>query len=140
MAIETFPWDEIRNPISIKVRDKASVVRTKFEGGYEHTRARNTSIPKQFELFWNAMEASDWMALLKFFRARHGGAEAFYWQFPIGIYGEPTDISEAGFESEIEVGFGEGPIFLVQFVNDELEQEYLNADRWRMTVVLEEIF
>ena len=45
MAYETFLWDEIGYPGEFKILDKASVIRTKFEGGYEHTSARNTSIP-----------------------------------------------------------------------------------------------
>lgn len=149
MSYETFPTT-IRNPSRMRPMDVASTVRVEFEGGYKETRARHTRILKVFELEWDHLPADEYLAFLEFWRARNGASEAFYWQFPLEMYGEPgwgghdTDPPDSGsgtgFESEVDVGWGEGPKFLVRFLEDELHQEYSTEyDRWTVRVRLETV-
>ena len=130
--------------------DVSSTVRVEFEGGYKETRARHTRIVKIFEVEWDSLPTSEYLALLEFWRARNGGADAFYWQFPLEMYGEPgwggydadppDSSSGSGYETDYEVGWGEGPKFLVRFLDDELEQTYSTEyDRWSVRVRMETV-
>lgn len=149
MAIETFPWDTIGYPTDIKVRDKANVLSSKFHGAYRQTRGKNTRKIKLFETIWDSMTAGQWLALIAFFRTMGGGAEAFYWQYPVEIgygypgYGQPNvEESAAGFDTIIEVGYGESPIFLVRFAEEteeELKQEYVPLNRWKVAATFEQV-
>ena len=67
---------------------------------------------KQFRLTWPGMEAANWLALVEFWRSCHGPADAFYFEFPVDLYGSPSyggeNIGEPddGFDTDYEVGFG----------------------------------
>lgn len=141
-----FPWDEIGYPATLIERDTASTLKTPFEAGYVQTRARFTRIPRSWEMEWPLMTTAEMLALLAFFRARGGAAEAFLWPYPLGVFGVPAygGLPEAapspyGYDTETVVGYGEGPTFLVRFAQDELERRRVTHNWWWCKVALEEV-
>ena len=141
MAYETFPIETVGYPSRMRVKDLAPVYSTPYEG-YEQTGMAVTRIRKEFEVTYERMESDQWIALVEFYHTVHGGADAFYWQFPIGVYGSESGYGMGGYGEGGygEGGYGEGPVFLVRFVGDELEQEYSTEyDRWAVRTVLREV-
>ncbi len=74
-------WPSIENPSRIVEGHFKAQVRTEFEGGYVHTRARHTRSRKWFKIFWDLMPYADLATLLTFFDANLGGT--FNWTHPI---------------------------------------------------------
>ena len=102
---------------------------------------------KAFGMVWHVMTAPEWLALVEFWRSVYGSADAFYWEFPVELYGspgyggygglEPDD----GFDADQDVGYGAGPIFTVKFVGNELPQKYRTTvpGRWRVETTIREV-
>jgi len=93
------------------------------------------------------MTFEQWLALVEFWRSVNGSANGFYWEFPLEMYDVGAfggdDMGEedpGGWDSEGEgMGFGAGPVFLVQFLDDRLPQKYKHVDRWIVNTTILEI-
>ncbi len=139
--LETWDWSVIEPPSALKLVPVTSTVVASSEAGYDATRPRWTRNRMKVLMEWS--EAEGWMgpasfdALLNFFWSQKGQARPFYFQLPVGLYGYPPPYGggvEPGgsgpFNSELEVGFGEGPVWIVRFTQDELPLKHLFPNRW----------
>ena len=122
MTIEYFP-STIRNPIGLIPRDLAEIIEDEFQAGYSQTAPAATGIPKEFELAYK-VPTDEYLDFVEFYRARHGGAEEFFWQWPLDGFGLPGyggiggEEDPTGFDTHPlarDVAIGEGPFFLVKF-------------------------
>jgi len=144
--VDYFPWQSIGWATGLSITELAQTIRHEYPG-YTATRAKATKMQKRFALSWSAMSSDQWLALITFWRSQNGGANGFYFEFPLSLYGagsfggvdgaEPAD----GFDAERGWGFGDGPTFLVRFENDELPQQYLTAfpGYWAVSTTLIEV-
>lgn len=141
MSYETWDWTDIEPPSALKIAPVTSTVVTSSEAGYDTTRPRWTRNRMKIVLEWSGTEGmmgpASFSALLDFFWRQRGQALPFYFQLPIGLYGFPGaygGVAEpAGtdpFDSELEVGFGQGPIWLVRFTQDELPFKFIFPNYW----------
>lgn len=144
---DTFSWDDAGMANDIEVEDICHTVKHQYGGGYNASRAGATKMQKRFKVTWEFMTGAQWLYLVEFWRNQFGSANAFYWEFPNGVYGspgyggygglEPDD----GFDADIDTGFGGGPAFTVKFEENSLVQKYIpgTANRWRVQVSLLEV-
>jgi len=147
MAYETFPWSSIDIPNGIEVTEHCHTIKHAYGGGYMASRARSTRMQKRFTPIWHAMTAASWVELTTFWRTVSGSADAFYWQFPVGIYGVSgwggveVDNPPAGWDADEAIGWGDGPIFLARFEEDSLVQKYDERlpNRWAVSVAILEL-
>ena len=129
MTIKTFPHDDIGNPSYVYPTDICHSHSDDFGGGYQASRLESGKMQKLFDVVWPQMSSAQWLALVVFWRSV-GNAKAFYWQFPVGIYGSPGFGGygglepEDGFDADQPVGAGEGPIFTAKFVDPKLPQRF----------------
>jgi hypothetical protein len=144
---EVFPWDSIELPNGMEITEFSHTVKHNYQG-YSVSRATTTKVQKQFTLTWNAIDSASWLKVVEFWRLVHGNADAFYFQFPVGIYGvsgyggeATTDDLPYGFESEYDFGYGSGAVFLVTFVEDNLKQKWVpsGVNRWKMQITVREV-
>ena len=143
----TFPWSTIGHDrdMSIQIDEICNTLRTNYGAGYIATRARTTKMQKMFDIKWKVMERPNWLALLTFWRSVHGSADAFYFQYPeefydTGGYGG-SDVGDEPADGFDGTPYGEGSIFLVRFVNDNLPQTVL-VDKgmyWEVSATLQEV-
>lgn len=147
---ETFPT--IEAPTRIRITDTWPSVKTDYEGGYEETRAQHTRKLKTFEVEWrNNLATEDLLDFLEFWR-EHGSVYAFYWQFPLEMYGYGGFGGAAADEDDWIEGFGgvddgfggagmgEGPILFVRFAEDTFQHEYNQEwERWNVRVRMKEV-
>lgn len=147
MAYETFPWTTIDIPTGMEIVDHSHTIKHAYGGVYMAKRAQATLIQKEFKPSWKAMTSSSWIALTEFWRLVSGSADFFYWQFPASIYGGTgwggVDVSDApaGWDSEQDLGWGGGPIFLASFVEDSISQQYLIdfPNHWAVGITILEV-
>lgn len=143
---EIFPVTKL--PSGINVVDRVYGLASEFEGGYKQTRKETNRVTKRFEPFWNVtLDPDQWFAFLVFFRAR-GTWDAWHWTFPLEMYGLPgyggfsqaVDDGSGYGQSKTPAGYGEGPVLLVRFVEQEFRQEYSTEFRkWSVATVLETV-
>ncbi len=137
----TWNWDSIDAPSGIKVIPVTSTIITPSEAGYDTCRPRWTRNRMKIVLEWSGSEGmmspASFNALLEFFWNRRGPALPFYFQVPVGLYGSPDGYSgEADpsgldpFDTEVDVGYGEGPVYLVRFTQEELPFRFLFPNHW----------
>jgi hypothetical protein len=147
MALSTWNWDDFGRPISMDPTDICHTISHQYGGGYDASRPAATKMQKAFAFGWNNMSTAQWLAFVEFWRSVRGNANAFYWPFPIELYGapgyggygglEPSD----GFDADIEVGYGEGPIFTTKFISPELPQKWKSRtyNRWIVSTAVREV-
>ena len=157
MTIQTFSWDDVGMANAIEVTEVCHSIRHSY-AAYSAARKTSGRIQKQFKVTWSSMSPSEWLALIEFWRSVRN-VEAFYWEFPIELFGSPgwggygpavygtavygTDLYGAygafdpddGFDAENDgVGFGDGPVFLAWFMEPTLPQRYRTGfQRWQVT-------
>ena len=93
------------------------------------------------------MTAAKWLNLVEFWRSVYGSANAFYFEFPMELYGSPSygglNIGEPddGFDTDEEVYYGCGAVFTVRFSEDNLPQRYnsLFPGLWAVRVPITEV-
>lgn len=147
MTILTFPWNDIGEAGDIDIIEICNTIRTPYTAGYSPSRPATTRIVKQFDVTWNRMRTFNWLYFVEFWRSVHGDADAFYFEFPIEMYdvgafgGDDMGTEDpGGWDSEGDgMGFGAGPVFLVQFSSPKLPQKYRHHNYWRMTAGFLEI-
>ena len=147
MTILTFPWDDIGPANELTVVDISRTYKTDYEGGYQATRPKTTKMPKRFTVTWNFLKNDQWLAFVEFWRSVFGSANAFYWEFPMELYdvgawdGDDMGTEDpGGWDSEGDgMGFGAGPVFLVRFGEDTLQQKYREPGYWTVAAVFDEI-
>jgi hypothetical protein len=127
--------------------DRVFGLETPFESGHSQSRAKTTRKIKLIDVSWHLIPTDEYLDLVAFFRDV-GNFDAFYWQWPLGMYGEPgfggisqTDDDGTGFgQTEQEVGYGEGLVFLMRFVEPELQAEYSTEfDRWNVATRMKQV-
>jgi hypothetical protein len=142
---EYFP-SSIRAPYALVPVDLADVVKTQFHSGHSQTRAANTGIPKRFALSWY-LPVDQYLDFVEFCRARHGAAQEFFWQWPFDGYGLPgyggigQEEDPTGFDTHplaAVVPIGEGPYFLVKFVDLPTYRLDLQTKWWFVDATIEE--
>lgn len=146
MTLMTWPWDDIGYPGEMDVTDICHTIEHTYSG-YSASRPGSTKMQKAFSMVWPIMNTDQWLALIEFWRSVYGSANAFYWEFPVTLYGspgyggygglEPPD----GFDADIDVGYGSGPIFTVKFVGNELPQRYRgnSPGYWKVEATVREV-
>lgn len=147
MTIPTFSWDNVGMADAIVVTEICNTVRTPYTAGYSASRPRTTKIVKRFDVTWNRLRTLNWLNFVEFWRSVYGDADAFYWEYPMEMYGvgafggdDMGTEDPGGWDSEGDgMGFGAGPVFLVQFVGPKLPQKYRHHEYWAMTVGFLEI-
>jgi hypothetical protein len=134
MAYDTWAWaltDDAQgvgypqrfNPKRISPLRKQSV-----EAGYTVTRPKFTKDYWIFTVGWDTLHPSGYIYLVDFFYDHRGGV-AFYFTWPVGLYGIPPQMYFADpggvspWSSEVEPGFGESPTYLCRFDMDELSAD-----------------
>jgi hypothetical protein len=104
-------------------------------------------MPKSFEMTWTSARYSEWLAMVRFWRSVYGSANAFYWQFPIELYGVGGWGGQDGFvedpggwDAEGEgFDYNEGPVFLVRFAKDSFQQQYEGPVTFGWNVGIDEV-
>lgn len=146
MALLTWSWDDIGYPDELDPTDICHTIEHPYVG-YSASRPGSTKMQKAFAMVWYRMQSDKWLALIEFWRSVHGSANAFYWEFPLELYGspgyggygglEPDD----GFDADQDTGYGSGPIFTTRFVGNELPQRFRagGPGRWRVEATLREV-
>lgn len=140
-------WDDIGYPNSLDVRDICHTIRHGYGGGYAASRPAAQKMQKYFVLTYTTMPSANWLNLIEFWRSVYGSANAFYFEFPVSLYGSPSygglNIGDPadGFDTDQEVYYGCGPVFTVRFAENELLQK---ADarypgRWQVVVPMFEV-
>jgi hypothetical protein len=130
MTISTWSWDDIGYPQKIDIIEKCHTINHAYGGGYAASRAGSHKMQKLFTLTYPGMPKANWVNLIEFWRSVYGSADAFYWEYPEGIYGSPSYGGEVigdpndGFDTDYEVGFGCGPVFTCRFAENDLIQEW----------------
>lgn len=146
MTLSTFPWDDIGYPQDLEVTDFCHTIEHDYDG-YSASRPGASKMQKAFKMTWDGMTGAQWIALVEHWRSVFGSANAFYYQFPIELYGspgyggygglEPPD----GFDADADVGYGTGPIFTVKYVGKQLPQKYKTGTpgRWHVEATVREV-
>ncbi len=146
MALLTWDWDDFGLPDSMEPTDICHTISHPYGGGYDASRPEASKMQKAFAYGWLNMSSARWLAFIEFWRSVKGNANAFYWPFPVGLYGspgyggygglEPPD----GFDADIEAGFGDGPILTVKFISNEQPQRWKNGtNRWVVNTAVREV-
>ena len=125
----SWDWDDIGYPIEIQIEEICHTISHPYGGGYAASRPASQKMRKLFTLIWPAMTAAKWLNLIEFWRSVYGSADAFYFEFPIALYGSPSyggyfigDPAD-GFDTDQEVYYGCGPVFTVRFAEPRLLQK-----------------
>lgn len=128
MALLSFPWDLIGYPTDLEITDICNSISHPYNG-YSASRATSGKIQKLFAHTW-IVTTDQWIAFVEFWRSVYGNVNAFYYQFPVELYGSPgyggyggTEPPD-GFDADQPVGYGEGPILTVRFAEKQLPQKY----------------
>lgn len=147
MTLLYFPWASLPDPQTFKVKDICHTIRHEYGGGYTASRRDGTKIQKEIYMKWDNLTGPQWLAIVEFYRSVGGSAEAFYFEFPVGLYGSPGYGGYAnleppdGFDNDAAVGYGNGPIMIARFDDDELSQEYYydHFQHWIVEATVREI-
>lgn len=142
----TWNWADVGLSAEIKVTEICHTIEHQYGGGYCASRPEADKMQKEFDINMLVMTTAQWLALVEFWRSVHGNADAFYFQFPIELYGspgyggygglEPAD----GFDADAAVGYGEGPIFLARFVDRQMPQSHLlSFNKWTAQFKIREV-
>lgn len=119
---EYFP-STIRAPYDMSPNDLAEIIEDEFQAGYSQTAPAATGIPKEVDVAFK-VPTNEYLDFVEFWRARHGGAEEFFWQWPLQGFGLPGyggiggEEDPTGFDTHPlarDVAVDEGPLFLVKF-------------------------
>lgn len=145
MSILTFPWDDVGACSGIEPYDRCFTIKDKYIG-YIASRPATTRKVKGFKVHHKMMTTEQWLALVEFWR-KVGDHDAFYWEFPIALYGVAgyggDNLGEedfGGWDTEGDgMGFGAGPVFLVQFETDILYQKHIKPFYWGVSYVVVEV-
>lgn len=116
------------------------LVKNETDAGYRYTRA---AFPKDYWTFrvgWNAISPSGYIYVMDFFHSHRGG-QLFYMEWPVALYGIPYEyyFADPGgtgiWSSETEIGYGEGPNLLVQFITEEMSASRVMGPEnyWQLT-------
>lgn len=165
MALLSWNWDDFGYDYQIDIDEICHTIEHPYGGGYAATRPEASKMQKAFMIDMLVMSSQQWINFVEFWRAVHGSADAFYFQFPSELYGspgfggfpftfgsillsgssgyggyggmEPPD----GFDADQESGYGEGPILTCKFVGNRLPQKYRSdmPNHWRVTAVVREV-
>jgi hypothetical protein len=125
----TWSWDDIGYPFALEIEEISHVISHGYGGGYMATRPASQKMQKLFKCHWPAMASANWLKLVEFWRSVYGGSDAFYWEFPMALYGVPSyggeNIGEPddGFDTDLLVGYGEPAIFTCRFAESRLPQK-----------------
>ena len=111
-------WPSIATPnLPLEEISTTSTIRSPYEAGYVNTRPRWTRARKVFVLRWNALSSSDFTTLRTFFEDTvNGGGDSFTWTQPV------TSTS-----------------YTVRFAQDNLRFSTVTSDRYKGSVILEEV-
>lgn len=75
-------WPSIIKPsIPLEEETIKAQLRTEFEAGYVHSRARDTRARTRWNLKWKSMSETDYQTLKSFFESNVGGS--FTWTHPV---------------------------------------------------------
>jgi len=147
MSLLSWDWDDIGYPQEIDITEVCHTLRHEYGGGYAATRPASQKMQKMFNLIYPGMDSANWLNLVEFWRSVYGSANAFYFEFPLGLYGTPAWGGETigdpadGFDTDQDVGFGSGAIFTVRFAEDTLPQKYnsFHPGLWAVSFSLLEV-
>lgn len=78
-----FPTLSLNSYYPIDEEREDSVIRSKFEGGYEQTRQRFTRLRRTWSLVYKTLTPADKTALDDFMVTVKGGADSFNWTHPV---------------------------------------------------------
>lgn len=115
-------FPNISEPVyPLKTKWENPVIASKAENGTVITRAKFTRIREEFTLSWNALKATEYIELKKFWRETLGGSISFHWRYP-NIHGDALSgktfvVRFASEEPTFELslpGYYEGSITLVE--------------------------
>ena len=145
MAILTFPWDDVGACSGIVPGDRCFSIHDEYTG-YKASRPTATRKVKAFKVTHRLMNTQQWLALIEFWRLV-GDHDAFYWEFPIELYGVAgyggDNLGEedpGGWDTEGDgMGFGAGPVFLVQFEGKILWQTHVKPFYWGVSYQVIEV-
>jgi len=144
---EAWDWDDIGYPAEITIEEISHSISHGYGGGYAASRAAAQKMQKLFTLVYPAMPTANWLNLLDFWRAVYGASDAFYWEFPITLYGSPSygglnigDPSD-GFDTDQEVYYGCGAVFTCRFAESKLMQKVTarHPGRWLVNIPILEV-
>ena len=125
----SWDWDDIGYPQEIQIEEICHTISHAYGGGYAASRPASQKMQKLFTLTWPAMTAAQCLNLIEFWRSVYGSADAFFWEFPVSLYGAPAygglNIGDPadGFDTDQEVGYGDPAWFTVRFAEDRLPQK-----------------
>ena len=125
---DTWSWTDIGMASNIKVVEQGVKITHPYGKGYRSSRSGTSRILKDFVLIYDAATNAQWLKLVEFWRSQFG--TAFYWEYPVEIYGAggyggyAGIVPDDGFTAVIDTGAGGGPSFLVEFEGDSLPQRY----------------
>ena len=140
-------WDDIEYPREIEITEICHTISHKYGGGYAASRPASQKMQKHFKLVFPAISSTSWLNLIEFWRSVYGSANAFFWEFPVALYGSPAyggyfiGDPPDGFDTDQEVYYGCGPVFTVRFAEDRLPQRVhaYHPGKWNITVPLLEV-
>lgn len=143
----TWSWDDIGYPVEIETTEICHTISHGYGAGYSASRAGAQRMQKLFTMVYPAMTSANWLALVEFWRSVYGSADAFYWEFPMALYGSPVygsvagEESADGFDADYDTGYGGGPAFTVRFAEDRLPQKVRaqHPGKWAVTVPIIEV-
>ena len=125
----SWDWDDIGYPQEIQIEEICHTISHPYGGGYAASRPASQKMQKLFTMIWPALPAANWLNLIEFWRSVYGSANAFFFEFPVALYGSPSyggyNIGDPadGFDTDSPVYYGCGPVFTVRFAEDRLPQK-----------------
>lgn len=128
MSYVTWDWSRetgTGNPSALEPRRVSPLMKNENDAGYVFTSPLHTRDYWIFSVSFALIRPQGWVYLVDLFHAHRGGLP-FYFLMPWGLYGypEPFDTADPGgvspWSSEVEIGYGEGPTWLVRFNSDQL--------------------
>lgn len=148
MAYETWDWDSIGKACDFNPKRNSPTVRSPDAAGYVKTRTMWTRDLWVFTLNYHFLGPSAYVYLVNFFHTHRGGT-LFYFPWPIVLMNYPPmggDADAGGnqpFDSELDVGFNEGPTILGRFGMDALDCRRIPNKRnyWRTNspIIIEQV-
>lgn len=140
---DAWDWVQSSSPNGSFTATRLSpTVRSNKIAGYQQTRAQNTKDRWNWKIAWEIVSSESFQYIFDFFHAHRGG-QLFYMTWLSGLFGMPDELVTATpggvnpFDSEVVIGYGEGPTILCRFVNDDLTMDKLKHTRSRWSVSFE---
>jgi hypothetical protein len=114
------------------------------ESGYQQTAPLFTKDCWKFSVEWGLIMPASYIYLVNFWHDHRGG-QLFYFAWPWGLYGIPLEMYNADpsgsspWSSEVDVGFGDAPTYLVYFTQDEfpIERHMTPENYWKTSGAIE---